>query len=113
MTAREASLLGPEIQGLSRQAQAIWRAGYVDAALALSTRAVRLLHRQRYVEGSEEEIYFTHHQLLAALDSPEAGLALDRARQGFARKLRGLEDPAWRRSFAAIPLHIELQRAAR
>ncbi|HUH03963.1 MAG TPA: protein kinase [Kofleriaceae bacterium] len=111
MTAREASLLGPEIQGLSRQAQAIWRAGYVDAALALSTRAVRLLHRQRYVEGSEEEIYFTHHQLLAAVDSPEAGLALDRARQGFERKLRGLEDPAWRRSFAAIPLHLELQRS--
>jgi tetratricopeptide (TPR) repeat protein len=113
LTAREASLLGPEIQGLSRQARALWRAGYVDAALALSTRAVRLLHRQRYVEGSEEEIYFTHYQLLAAVDSPEAGLALDRARQGFERKLRGLENPEWRRSFAAIPLHTELLRAAR
>ncbi len=35
VTAREASLRGPEIQGLSRQALAIWRAGYLDAALAL------------------------------------------------------------------------------
>ena len=112
LIAREASLAGPEIQGLSRQAEAIWRAGYLDAALALSTRAIRLLHKQRYVEGSEEEIVFTHYRLLDAVDSPEAKNLLERAWQGYQLKLGRLEDPVWRDSFANhVPLHVAIRAA--
>ncbi len=112
MISREASLLGPEIQSLSRQAEAIWRAGYRDAALALSTRAIRLLHKQRYVEGSEEEILYTHYQLLDAIGSPEAASMLERAWQGFQTKLTRLTRPEWQHSYAAeIPLHVALSTA--
>ncbi len=111
VVAREASLRGPEIQGLSRQAMAIWRAGYLDAALALSTRALRLLDTQHYVEGPEEELLFTHYQLLHAAGSPDADATLARAREGVARKLSLLKNPDWRRSFTHdIALHLAIAR---
>jgi tetratricopeptide (TPR) repeat protein len=112
MTARQARLVGPEIEGLSRQAEAMWHAGYLDAALALSTRAIRLLNRQHYVEGSEEEIYFRHFRLLEAAGAPEAGAFLQRAWEGYQRKLGLLTKPDWRVAFSeANELHVGLRAA--
>jgi len=109
---RNAKLVGPEIQGLSRQAQAIWKAGYLDAALALSTRAVRLLHKHRHLEGTEEEIYFTHYQLLNAAGDPNAKVILARAYQGFIEKLDRMQKPEWIHSFSQeVSLHASLQQA--
>jgi hypothetical protein len=89
----------------------MWRAGYLDAALALSTRAVDLLTRQHYLEGSEEEILYTQHQLLAASGSGDAGVPLEQARAGYRRKLGALTEPAWRAAYAAIPLHAAIEAA--
>lgn len=110
-TARNATLVGPEIQGLSRQAEATWIAGDVDSALELSARAVALLDEHRYVEGSEEDILYTHYEVLRAAGSDEADAMRERARQGVMRKLSGLTDPDWRRSFTEdVALHAELMK---
>jgi eukaryotic-like serine/threonine-protein kinase len=98
-TARAATLLGPEIQGLSRQAEAEWRAGTLDSALTLSTEAVAKLGRQKWVEGAEEDIYFTHYRILSAAGDDLAVDFLARARHGLERKLDLLTDPDWRRAF--------------
>jgi ATP/maltotriose-dependent transcriptional regulator MalT len=97
--AQSATLVGPEIQALSRQAEAIWRLGDVDGALELSQRAIDLMDRQRYVEGSEVEILYTHYRLLRARGDEHAHGVLERATGELERKLGDIETPTWRRAF--------------
>jgi tetratricopeptide (TPR) repeat protein len=98
--AREATLVGPELQALSRLAEATRRAGNLDKALALSSEAVELLARQRHIEGAEQEIHFTHHELLrAAGDEAGARVALGLARAEVDRKRKGLVNRDWQRAF--------------
>ncbi|HKE15633.1 MAG TPA: protein kinase [Kofleriaceae bacterium] len=105
-TARAATLIGPEIGALARQGEALRRLGRLDQALASSGRAVELLERQRFIDGSEEEVLFAHHQVLEALGDPAAADLLARARGGIERKLGLMESADWRRSFTdAVPLH--------
>lgn len=111
-TARAATLVGPEIQALSRRAEGTWRAGDLDGAIALSSHAMELLDRQKFVEGSEEEIVFLHYRLLDAADDPGASAVLERAISGFRRKLDALRVSDWRRSFERLPLHRAISEAA-
>ena len=107
VVARAATLVGYEIQGLARHALALARdpaGNQLAQAGALVHRALALLDHQRYLEGSEEEVY------AACVEVLERGGAGDRAvnvkaRGGaeVARKLLGLEDPAWRTAYAALP----------
>jgi serine/threonine protein kinase/predicted ATPase len=98
--ARKATLIGAEIQALSRQAQAEQRLGRLAEALPLSQHAVGLLERQKHIEGAEEEIYLVHHEILAAAGQREAAAStLNRGRASLQRKLDALEDARWRESF--------------
>jgi serine/threonine protein kinase/tetratricopeptide (TPR) repeat protein len=107
VVARAATLVGYEIQGLARHALALVRdqaGNQLAQAGALVHRALALLDHQRFLEGSEEEVY------AACVEVLEKGGAGDRAatvkaRGGaeVARKLLGLEDPAWRSAYAALP----------
>lgn len=107
--ARAASLAGPEIQGLSCLAEAMWRTGAAAEALAQSTHAVALLDLQKYVEGSEEEILYLHYQILDAAGDAGAAAMLARARASMQRKLDLIEDPDWRRSFVEnVPVNAYL-----
>ena len=110
--AQDATLIGAEVQSLSRTAAAMRRTGDEAGALAESTRAVALLAQQKYVEGSEEEVVFTHYRLLVDNNDSNAAEFLRRARDGFERKLGRLTRPEWRESFReAIPLHVEIAEA--
>ena len=110
--AQDATLIGAEVQSLSRTAAAMRRTGDEAGALAESTRAVALLAQQKYVEGSEEEVVFTHYRLLVDNNDSNAAEFLRRARDGFERKLGRLTKPEWRESFReAIPLHVEIAEA--
>ncbi len=106
--ARQATLPGPEVQGLSRQAEALRRLGRLEHALALSRAAIDLLGRQKYVEGSEEEILLTHYQILDALADPDAEAVLAEALTGLERKRSALADPAWSEAFRAVPANARL-----
>jgi tetratricopeptide (TPR) repeat protein len=104
--ARAATLIGPEIVALARQGEALRRLGRIDDALASTARAVELLEEQRYLEGSEEEVLYVHHQVLDAVGNPAAPDLLTRARGGLERKLDMMTNPDWQRSFVdAIGLH--------
>ncbi|HEU5057775.1 MAG TPA: hypothetical protein VFU21_14690, partial [Kofleriaceae bacterium] len=104
--ARAATLVGAEIIALARRAEALRRLGKAEEALASSTRAVELLEQQKYLEGSEEEVLFVHHRVLAGVGNPEAAEFLAEARRGVQRKLEMLANPDWRSSYIdAIPLH--------
>ena len=113
--AHAAALIGPEIQGLSCLAETTWRAGAPQDALSLSTHAVALLDQQKYVEGSEEEILYLHHQLLDmagkadAAGKADGAAVLARARASMQRKLDLIEDPDWRRAFVEnVPVNTHL-----
>ena len=54
--ANQAGLVGYEIQGLARHALALTRLGQTAQARTLAERSLELLGRQRYVEGSEEDV---------------------------------------------------------
>ncbi len=83
--------------------------GRLGEAHSLSVRAVALLDRQRYLEGSEEEVLVVHARVLAAIGyAGQAAEVWERARQGVLRKLATLDLPTWRDRFVAIPLHHEL-----
>ncbi|HWN70464.1 MAG TPA: protein kinase, partial [Haliangium sp.] len=74
--ARKATLVGAEIQALSRQAHALGRIGRLAEALPLSQQAIALLEQQKHIEGAEEEIYLVHHQLLVAAGQAVAAAAI-------------------------------------
>jgi tetratricopeptide (TPR) repeat protein len=107
--AAAAALPAIEIQALARRAEAVRRLGRPGEAHSLSVRAVALLDRQRYLEGSEEEVLAIHARILAAIGhGGDAAAIWERGRQGVLRKLHGLTDEAWREAFTRIPLHREL-----
>lgn len=100
--AGESTLFGLEMQGLSRQALAVWRSGDLDQAIELSSRAIELLDRERYIEGPEEELLYTHYRLLRQRPDRAADAAriLARARDSVEHKLAALTRPEWRQAFA-------------
>jgi tetratricopeptide (TPR) repeat protein len=105
--ARAATLVGYEIQGLARHALALVRdpAGNRTAeAGALVHRALALLDHQRFLEGSEEEVYANCVEVLVKAGAGDRAATL-RARGGaeVARKLVGLTDPEWRAAYASLP----------
>jgi serine/threonine protein kinase/tetratricopeptide (TPR) repeat protein len=108
--AREATLVGYEIQGLARHALALSRLGNRTAeAGALVHRALALLDAQQYLEGSEEEILVACATVLdAAGGGDRSGTLRERGRESARRKLAALADPAWRAAYAAIPEIAEL-----
>jgi serine/threonine protein kinase/tetratricopeptide (TPR) repeat protein len=111
-TARATTLIGAEVVALARQAEALRRLGRPEEARSSSIRAIELLDELRYLEGSEEEVLYTHHRVLLTLADASAGEFLDRARAGAQRKLDMLTNPDWRRSFAHdILLHSILLAA--
>jgi tetratricopeptide (TPR) repeat protein len=104
--ARAATLVGAEIIALARRAEALRRLGRADDALASSRRAIELLEEQKYLEGSEEEVRFVHHRVLAGMGDPKAADFLAEAKSGVERKLGMLTNPDWRASYIdAIRLH--------
>ena len=111
--ARAATLVGAEIVALTRRAEALRRLGRVGEAEGSSMRAVAMLEEQRYLEGSEEEVWWVHHRVLDGLGEAEAARVLERrARSGLERKLALLTNPAWRTTFVSgIALHREILAA--
>ena len=105
--ARAATLTGYEIQGLARHAVALVRdpAGNQMAhAGSLVHRALALLDHQRFLEGSEEEVYANLVEVLTRAGAGDRAAAV-KARGGaeVARKLVGLTDPEWRSAYAQLP----------
>jgi tetratricopeptide (TPR) repeat protein len=105
--AAAATLVGYEIQGLARHAVALARdpaGNTLGQAGALVHRALALLDHQRFLEGSEEDVYAC---CVEVLDKAGAGdrAASVKARGGaeVARKLIGLTDPAWRAAYTSLP----------
>jgi serine/threonine protein kinase/predicted ATPase len=98
--ARQTRLIVGEIPGLSRSARATAMLGNLDAARALSRRAVELLEEQRIIESPEEEIYYTHFRILRTIGDPNAKEYLGRAYEGYLSKLNRLQDPDHRESFS-------------
>jgi tetratricopeptide (TPR) repeat protein len=114
LVARNATLVGYEIQGLARHALALVRrpsSNQHAEAVAQVQRALALLEQQRYLEGSEEEVFASCAYVLEAAGAPDRAAAVRaRGRIEVQRKLAGLTDPAWRASYAAIPEHQTLMR---
>lgn len=109
--ARRATLVSCEIQGLARQAVAQFLLGSPERASPLAQRALTLLDRQRYLEGSEEEVLSACGRVLCATGEVERGQsALAGARAAIARKLETLRDPIWRETYAAIVEQRQLLR---
>ncbi|HEX2691724.1 MAG TPA: protein kinase [Kofleriaceae bacterium] len=108
--ARQATLVGYEIQGLARHALALSRLGSRTAeAGALVHRALALLDAQKYLEGSEEEVLVACASVLRAAGGTDRAKALrERGRASARRKMAALPDPAWRAAYAAIPEIAEL-----
>lgn len=104
--AQSATLVGYEIQGLARQAFATLLtrdATRLGEAGNLAHRALVLIEQQRYLEGSEEEVYANCYSVLmsaGAIDRANAVKA--QGRYEVERKLAGLSDPAWRMAYSAI-----------
>jgi len=103
--AREATLVGYEIQGLARHALALSRLGQRPAdATALVHRALTLLDAQKYLESSEEEVLIACATVLRAAGAHDRAEALRaRGRASALRKLAALPDPTWRAAYVAIP----------
>jgi tetratricopeptide (TPR) repeat protein len=103
--AREATLVGYEIQGVARHALALSQLGHRSGeATSLAHRALDLLGAQHYLEGSEEEVLVACARVLdVAGDHERAWEARARGRASARRKLAALPDPAWRAAFARLP----------
>ena len=112
VVAREATLVGYEIQGLARHALALSRTGNRNAeAGALVHRALALLEQQRYLEGSEEEVLAACVEVLHVAGAGDRAAAVRvRGRASAQRKLDALVDPEWKAAYAAIP---EIQQLLR
>jgi serine/threonine protein kinase/tetratricopeptide (TPR) repeat protein len=102
--ARGATLVGYEIQGLARHALALVRTGLAGDAGPVVDRALTLLDEQRYLEGSEEEVYASCVEVLRAIGAKDrAAAVLARGKSEAVRKLAMLTDPVWRDAYAANP----------
>ncbi|MDB4962869.1 MAG: serine/threonine protein kinase with repeat [Myxococcales bacterium] len=103
--AQQATLVGYEIQGLARHALALSRhGGHTAEAGALVHRALAMLEHQRYLEGSEEEVYAACVEVLATAGAGDrASMVRERGRASARCKLDALIDPAWKAAYAAIP----------
>jgi len=103
--ARQATLVGYEIQGLARHALALTRLGnHTAEAGALVHRAIALLDAQKYLEGSVEEVLVACATVLRAAGGGDRADALRKQGRASAhRKLAALPDPEWRAAYAAIP----------
>ena len=103
--ARDATLVGYEIQGLARHALALSRlGGHTAEATALAHRALGLLDAQKYLEGSVEEVIVACAAVLAAAGAPQDAAALRQRGRALAQsKLAALPDPTWRAAYAAVP----------
>ncbi|MCW5809223.1 MAG: hypothetical protein KIT31_43115, partial [Deltaproteobacteria bacterium] len=99
------TLVGYEVQGLARHALALARSGDRSGdAVALADRALLLLDQQKFLEGSEEEVYAAAAEVYRfAGASDRAASARECGRLSARRKLDALTDPAWRTAFLAIP----------
>jgi serine/threonine protein kinase/tetratricopeptide (TPR) repeat protein len=108
--ARQATLVGYEIQGLSRHALALSRLGNRTAeAAVLVHRALTLLDAQKHLEGSVEEVLVTCATVLRAAGGGDRATVLrERGRASARRKLAALPDPEWRAAYARIPELAEL-----
>jgi hypothetical protein len=103
--AHAATLAGYEIQGLARQALALSRLGNrsVDAGAAVH-RALALLEQQKYLEGSEEEVYAACVEVLAAGGAADRAASVkEHGRAVALRKLAALTEPSWREAYLALP----------
>ncbi|MCC6749555.1 MAG: AAA family ATPase [Deltaproteobacteria bacterium] len=110
-TARQAQIVVGEIPGLSRAARGTALLGNLEAARALSRRAVELLDEQRLIEGAEEEIHYTHYRILRALGEAGAGEWLERAHSTYLTKMAALEDPEARQAFSErVRLNVAIRR---
>ncbi len=102
-----ATLVGYEIQGLARGALALVRdgnSGRLGEAGSLAHRALVLLEQQRFLEGSEEEVYaYCAEVMRAARADDRAARVTARGKAEVERKLAGMTDPAWRAAYTAIP----------
>jgi tetratricopeptide (TPR) repeat protein len=100
-------LVGYEIQGLARHAVALVRkpsGGHLAQAGALVHRALALLDQQRFLEGSEEEVFANCVEVLLAAGADDRAAAVQaRGKAEVERKLASLTDPAWRAAYADIP----------
>lgn len=118
--ARRATLLGCEIQGLTRQAVALHQLGAIDRAAPLARRALAMLEAQGYLEGAEEEVLQACGKVLvasgssgeanASADLAQGERALARARQVANKKLASLTEPSWRAAYAAVVEQRQLLR---
>ncbi|HMG22168.1 MAG TPA: protein kinase [Kofleriaceae bacterium] len=108
--ARDATLVGYEIQGLARHALALARLGnHTAEAAALAHRALGLLDAQRHLEGSVEEVIAACAGVLQAAGAHDHAAALrERGRASARSKLAALPDPTWRAAYAAVPEIAEL-----
>lgn len=108
--AQSATLVGYEIQGLARHAVALaYDPSRLGEAGNLMHRALKLIEHQRYVEGSEEEVYANCYSvLLAARAFDRAAVVKAKGRAEVERKLALLTDPTWRAAYAAIPENVIL-----
>ena len=107
IVARAATLTGYEIQGLARHAVALVRdpaGNQLAQAGALVHRALALLDHQRFLEGSEEEVYANLLEVLVRAGAGDRAAAV-KARGGaeVARKLVALTDPEWRSAYTSLP----------
>ncbi len=102
--AQAATLVGYEIQGLARHALALSRLGRHAPAAVHVQRALASLEQQRFLEGSEEEVYVACIEVLRAGGAEErADIVALRGKSSATRKLASLADPVWRAAYAAIP----------
>jgi hypothetical protein len=108
--AASATLVGYEIQGLARGALAISRGrGSLGEAGTLAHRALVLLDTQRFLEGSEEEVYAACAEVLDAAGANErARTVRARGKAEVERKLAGMSDESWRRAYSAIEENARL-----
>ncbi len=110
-TARQARLIVGEIPGLSRSARATAILGNLDAAKALSRRAVELLEEQRIIETPEEEIFYTYYRILMKVSDPTARDYLRVAHEGYLSKLNRLTNPEWKKAFSEkVRLNVAIRR---
>ena len=107
---RQSGIITCEIPGLSRAARAYNALGDLGSALDRSARAVELLERQRFIEGSEEEIHYTRYRVMRASGDPQAFGMVARAEAGLSEKAARIMNPEWRRSFEEIRLHQRIRR---
>jgi len=71
---------------------------------------VELLAEQRIIESSEEEIYYTHFRILAALYDPAARDHLVAAHTGYMTKWEPLGRREWQDAYEQVRLNAAIRR---